>query len=85
MKLDQEQGWALVTGASSGIGQTISSHLAGEGYHVVVNYFRDPEGAERTLGLVRQQGRRGIAIDADVGRDVRAGATSRGWLVGSRQ
>jgi NAD(P)-dependent dehydrogenase (short-subunit alcohol dehydrogenase family) len=67
MKRDQEQGWALVTGASSGIGQTISSHLAGEGYHVVVNHFRDPEGAERTLGMVRQRGRQGIAIDADVG------------------
>jgi len=31
-----------VTGASRGIGKQIALELAGNGYHVAVNYFDDP-------------------------------------------
>jgi glucose 1-dehydrogenase len=39
---------AIVTGASSGIGQAIALRLAQEGANVVVNYYNDIEGAEAT-------------------------------------
>jgi NAD(P)-dependent dehydrogenase (short-subunit alcohol dehydrogenase family) len=74
MKLDQQQVWALVTGASSGIGQTIAVHLARAGHSIAVNHFRDPAGAARTLELVTEAGGRGFAVDADVGQAVEVDA-----------
>ena len=58
---------ALVTGASSGIGRCISVRLAGLGYRVVVDHFRDQPGANETLELVREAGSDGWICDADVG------------------
>ncbi|AMV31154.1 3-oxoacyl-[acyl-carrier-protein] reductase FabG [Pirellula sp. SH-Sr6A] len=59
--------WALITGASSGIGQTIAIRLARAGFRIVVNHFRDITGATRTLEWVKEAGSDGVAIDADVG------------------
>jgi NAD(P)-dependent dehydrogenase (short-subunit alcohol dehydrogenase family) len=67
MKREQLEGWAFVTGASSDIGQTIAEHMARAGYHVAVNHYRDPAGAAQTVASVQAHGRRGVALDADVG------------------
>ncbi len=67
MKIDQNKGWALVTGASSGIGQRVAIRMAGAGYSVFVNHFGDPAGAGRTLEGVREAGQAGLALEADVG------------------
>lgn len=59
---------ALVTGASKGIGQAIAIALAREGADVVINYRRDVAGARATLGEVERWGRRGLIVQADVGK-----------------
>ena len=59
--------YALVTGASKGIGRGIAIGLARAGWEVGINFFRDQEGAEQTLAEVRRSGSQGALFQADVG------------------
>jgi glucose 1-dehydrogenase len=58
---------ALVTGASSGIGQGIAVALAAAGADVGINYRSNANGAEETARRVREAGRRALNFEADVG------------------
>jgi 3-oxoacyl-[acyl-carrier protein] reductase len=62
---------ALVTGASRGIGRAIALALAGAGADVAVNCRERGRSAEETADAVRAEGRRALAIAADVA-DARA-------------
>ncbi|UCF96919.1 MAG: SDR family oxidoreductase [Spirochaetaceae bacterium] len=57
---------ALVTGASKGIGEGVAVALAQAGADVLLNYFSDPEGAEKTAEKVRKAGRQALVVQADV-------------------
>jgi len=57
---------ALITGASRGIGRGIAEVFAEEGADVAVNYVASAEAAEDVAAWVRSQGRRAIAVKADV-------------------
>src|ERR1700683_1368640 len=59
---------ALVTGSSSGIGQTIAVKLAQAGANLVINYAGHREGAEETLKQVEAAGTRGIFVQGDVSK-----------------
>lgn len=59
---------ALITGASSGIGQGIAKRFAEEGAKVVIDYIGPPQGADDTMQMVKQAGSRGITVEADVTR-----------------
>jgi 3-oxoacyl-[acyl-carrier protein] reductase len=56
----------LVTGSSRGIGAEVAAIAASEGARVAVHYNRSSEGAERTLGRVRDAGAEGESFSADL-------------------
>jgi enoyl-[acyl-carrier protein] reductase III len=58
---------AFVTGASRGIGRAIASKLASAGCDVALVYHNSHEEAEAVCGAIRGQGRKALAIQADVG------------------
>jgi 3-oxoacyl-[acyl-carrier protein] reductase len=58
--------YALVTGASRGIGRAISIGLVSLGYHVLVNYKSNDSEAEQTLLMIKQAGGDGSLIKFDV-------------------
>jgi 3-oxoacyl-[acyl-carrier protein] reductase len=58
---------ALVTGGSRGIGRGIALAFAREGADVAVNYRRDEDAARETVAEIERLGRRGVAVQADVG------------------
>jgi glucose 1-dehydrogenase len=60
---------ALVTGASSGIGEACALALGAAGANVVVNYRSDPDEAARVVDRIQESGSRAIAIRADVSRE----------------
>lgn len=57
---------AIVTGASSGIGQGIAKRLGCEGAKVIVDYVGSPKGAEETERAIKQTGGEGEIVRADV-------------------
>jgi glucose 1-dehydrogenase len=60
---------AVVTGASSGIGEGCALALGAAGADVVVNYRSHPEEAERVVHAIREGGSEAIAVQADVSRE----------------
>jgi glucose 1-dehydrogenase len=60
---------ALVTGANSGIGEACALALGASGADVVVNYYSNPEEAERVVASIQQGGSKAIAFRADVSRE----------------
>ncbi len=57
---------AIVTGASSGIGEAIALAFAGEGAAVVVDYVGRPDAAQEVVEKIEGVGGRGLAVAADV-------------------
>ena len=60
---------AIVTGASSGIGEAIARGLAEAGAAVVVNYAGGEERAQRVVADIQAAGGRAVAIHADVSNE----------------
>ena len=58
--------YALVTGASRGIGRAISIKLAEMGYYILINYNESLCGAEETLSAVREKGSDGELMKFDI-------------------
>ena len=60
---------ALVTGANSGIGRAVALALGRAGADVVVNYVTDPAAADAVVAEIVGNGRRAIAVKADVSNE----------------
>lgn len=58
---------AIITGADSGIGRAVAALFAREGADVAIVYLLEDDDAAETRRIVESEGRRAIAIRADVG------------------
>jgi len=71
---------ALVTGASSGIGQGVARGLARAGAAVAVNYRSNRESAERLVAEIEAEGGRAVALGGDVSQEEEAAALVDGTV-----
>ena len=72
--LPSENPWALVTGASKGIGRGIAIGLARKGWCVAIHYHQDRRNAEETQALIQQVGGpETLLVQADVGESAEVG------------
>ena len=59
----------LITGAGRGIGAATARLAAARGYDVAVSYKTDAKSAADVVAAVKQQGRKAVAIKADMGSE----------------
>ena len=70
---------ALVTGANSGIGQTVAIALGEAGADVVVNYVTGEDRAQEVVRTIEQHGVKAYAHPADVSDETQSGTCSAQW------
>ena len=58
--------YALVTGASRGLGKATAIRLAKDGFSVIINYQSNKEAAEDTLRQIEENGGQGELLPFDV-------------------
>lgn len=58
---------ALITGADSGIGRAVALAFAREGADILISYLTEESDAQETARVVKEAGRRAIAVGGDIG------------------
>lgn len=71
--------YALITGASRGIGKATAIRLAGKGYGIVINYRTDDEAAQATLDEIRMLGARVELLKFDVSSETAIETALENW------
>src|SRR5688572_23528898 len=59
---------AIISGASSGIGQSAAIRIAERGAGVIVTFNTDPKGAQETVSAIEKIGGTAVALQLEVGR-----------------
>lgn len=78
--MDMQNGVAIVTGSSSGVGAACARQLAELGAHVVINYSRNEDGARATQAACEELGAETVVVQADVGDDEQCKALAQAAL-----
>ena len=78
--MDMQNGVAIVTGSSSGVGAACACRLAGLGSHVAINYSRNEDGARETEEACNRLGVETIVVQADVSDEEQCEAFARATL-----
>jgi len=71
--------YALVTGASRGIGRAIALSLSQMGYAILINFNSNRDAAEETFKLIESQGGRGELLPFDVSNDTEVDKALLSW------
>ncbi|MBQ6084597.1 MAG: 3-oxoacyl-ACP reductase FabG [Bacteroidales bacterium] len=71
--------YALITGASRGLGKAVAIRLAKDGFSVIINYQSNKEAAEDTLKQVQELGGTGELLPFDVADPQAIEAALEGW------
>ena len=71
--------YALITGASRGIGKAIALRLAKDGYSIVVNYLSNDQAAQETLEAIQATGAEAELLKFDVSDNVAAAEALAAW------
>ncbi len=74
-----EKKYALVTGASRGIGRAVAVELAHMGFDILINYVSRADEAERTLELVREAGTDGEILQFDIADGEQVSSAINAW------
>ena len=81
--MDMQDGVAIITGSSSGVGAACARQLAERGCHVAINYASNADGAARTREACEALGVETVVVQADVADDAQcralAGAALDRW------
>jgi 3-oxoacyl-[acyl-carrier protein] reductase len=65
----ESRGWAVVTGASKGIGAATAALLAEAGHDLIIHYGRDRDGATATAAACQTHGAQTRLVAADLSTD----------------
>ena len=71
--------YALVTGASRGLGKAVAIRLAKDGFAVIINYQSNKEAAEDTLKQIQENGGTGELLPFDVANPQAIEAALESW------
>jgi Dehydrogenases with different specificities (related to short-chain alcohol dehydrogenases) len=71
--------YALITGASRGLGRAVALRLAKDGFAVIINYQSNKEAAEETLKIVQESGGNGELLPFDVADSKAIEAALESW------
>ncbi len=71
--------YALVTGASRGIGRAIALSLSHMGYPVIINYCSNEEAADDTVMMIEKEGGKAEKLRFDTGNSAEVEATLALW------
>jgi len=71
--------YALVTGASRGIGRAVALSLSQMGYAILINFNSNRDAAEETLKLIESQGGSGELLPFDVSNDTEVDKALLSW------
>lgn len=71
--------YALVTGASRGIGREVAVKLATMGYYILINYLSNKTAAQETLRLVVDAGSKGELMQFDVSNSEQVSVVLANW------